>query len=236
MGTDHDGNIFVYREYYQPNKVVSDHRLAIFELSRSDIAPNSPYLKPNYRSNVADPSIFNLSRGRTSTSRPQWSVSDEWSDTRIMTKETAIYWSPAPIPRSEAESYELITRSRMKEYLKVDPNHRHPITGELGAPRIYFLKRTDAYPHGCYHVIKEIRGQRRVKIGERDGRALYSDERDITVTDHAYDTIKYHVISRPSPTRIPVKPDPNSINIQELMGWTAGRMRRRAAARSTGGY
>jgi hypothetical protein len=232
--TDHDGNIFIYREYYEADALVSDHRRAIHQLSKGDVPVNSPFKEPRYRSNMADPSIFSLSRGRTSTARPTWSIADEWMDTRIMPEETRVRWLPAPIPRTENDSYELTTRSRLKEYLKVDPNHRNPFTGQLGAPRIYFLKRTEEYPAGCYHVIKEIRGQRRVKIGEREGRAIYSDARDESIPDHAYDTVKYHVISRPSPMRVAERKDPNVINLKELMQWSASNLRKRAGR--SGGY
>ena len=233
-GSDHDGNIFVYREHYVGNALVSDHRQEVWNLSRGDVPVNSPFREPRYRSNMADPSIFNLSRGRTSTSRPTWSIADEWLDHRIMPKETTVRWLPAPIPRTESESYELITRSRIKEYLKVDPNHRNPFTGKLGAPRIYFLRRTEEYPHGCHYVIKELRGQRRVKVGEREGRPVYSDVRDEGIPDHAYDALKYHVISRPSPVRVVERKDPNVIELKELMQWSARNLRRRV--NRTGSY
>jgi hypothetical protein len=235
-GTDHDENIFVYREYYEPNRIVSDHRESVFELSKSDIPLASVYNTPRYRSDIADPSIFALSRGRSATSGPTWAIADEWSDTTLMPKETAVYWRPAPIPRSEG-TYELVTRNRLKEYLKVDPLHRHPLTGLLGAPRIYFIKKTDDYPYGCFHVLKELKGQRRVKIGEREGKPIFGEERSEEVSDHAYDTIKYHVISRPGPTRQQKIVDPNDINIKELMNWTARRQRARVASQGqVGGY
>jgi hypothetical protein len=229
--TDDDGNIFVFREHYEVS-LVSESRIAVYEKSKFDIPDRSPFVKPRYRSNIADPSIFGVSRGRSATSAPTWSIADEWIDVKVMNRETMVYWQPAPIPKSEGMVYELVTRSRMKEYLKPDPTHRHPISGELGAPRIYFIKKTADYPEGCDHVIKEIRGQRRVKIGERDGRSVYSQERDPNIVDHAYDTIKYHVISRPAPSRLLKKSDPNVINILDLMNWTARNMRRRASGRS----
>lgn len=235
-GTDHDGNIFVYREHYEVD-LISGHRQKVWEHSKQDIPVASVYSRINYSSNIADPSIFSLSRGRTATSAPTWSVADEWLDTRIMPEETIVRWTPAPIPRSDAETYDLITRARIKEYLRVDPTHRHPITGQLGAPRLYFLKRTPEYPQGCYHVIKEVKGQRRVKIGERDGQSVYSDRRDDTIVDHAYDTVKYFVISRPAVTRVTEKKDPNVVNIRELMEQTAKSNRIRARARRvSGGY
>jgi hypothetical protein len=83
-------------------------------------------------------------------------------------------------------------------------------------------------------VIKEIRAQRRKKIGERDGRAIYSDERDETIVDHAYDTIKYHLISRPGVVLVPQNTDPNVIDLKDLMAWSAQTQRQRV--RAGGGY
>lgn len=235
--TDHDDNIFFYREYYQANTLVSKHRQVVYDLSKADIPSYSEFLTPRYHSEIADPSIFAISRGRSAKSGPTWAVADEWTDTDILPEKTVVRWTPAPIPRTESETYELATRSRMKEYLAEDPDHRHPITGKLGAPHAYFIRQTESYPHGCFYVIKEIRGQRRKKTGEREGTPVYGEERQEGIPDHAYDTAKYHIISRPSPTRLVKRVDPNLINVRELMDWTASRARARARAVSmTGGY
>lgn len=193
FGVDKDENLWAFREYYVPNQLVSAHRQAIFELSKSDGQPDTP----SYRTNLADPSIFAVSRGRTVNSGPRWSVASEWGDTKIMPRETAIFWQAA-------DNNEEMTRSRMKEYLHVDPTHRHPITGELGAPRLYFIIKTPTYPNGCFEILKDIRAQRRVVIGEgSDGKRIFSEERDETVRDHGWDAVKYFVSSRSSPASGP---------------------------------
>jgi len=187
FATDHDHNIFVYREYYQKDRLVSYHRKAIFDLSMLDGWPD----RPRYHSNLADPIVVrNRVRGRTLNSPPKHTVGDEYTDTVLMDPKTAIYWQ-------EAENDEIVTVSRMKEYLKVDPGHRHPITGELGAPHLYFIEKTPDYPFGCDRIIKEIRAQQRVKATVAD-REIWLDERDQKIPDHGYDTTKYFVVSRPS--------------------------------------
>lgn len=196
FATDHDQNVFVWREYYQEDRLVSDHRAAICALSKDD--------HTKYYSNLADPSIFAKTRGRTASVGPRWSVAEEYSDTKLMSKETAIYWTAA-------DNGEEVTRSRMKEYLRIDPNHRHPITGKKGAPHLYFLRRTNTFPNGCLKVIQELRSQRYVSIGEgADGKQMFSEERDPKVSDHAVDALRYFVVSRPSlgagPTRPEAKP------------------------------
>lgn len=180
--TDYDGNIFTYREYYKGDALVSTHRQNIFELSKEDGG--------KYHSNLADPTIDSNNRGRTLTSKPTWSVLDEYQDSRIMPLETVIRWSLS-------QNDEMATRSRMKEYLRVDANHKNPITGKMGAPHLYFLKKTPDYPNGCDHILREIGSQMRVKskVGDRE---VWLDQRDDNIVDHGYDMEKYFVISRPS--------------------------------------
>jgi len=195
--TDHDKNIITYREYYQADALVSYHRRAIFDLSKEDSSNGA--VAPKYYSQLADPSIFSNSRGRTATTKPSWSVADEYTDTRIMDRETVIAWTPS-------ENDEVATRSRMKEYLKIDPNHRHPFTGRLGAPHLYFVKKTPDYPNGCDKIIRDINAQQRVrsKAGDRE---IFLDQRDESIVDHGYDMEKYFVISRPSlGPMLPVEP------------------------------
>lgn len=213
--SDHDGNIFVFREYYEPNRLVVEHRQTVWELSKDD---------PRYHSQMADPSIFAKSRGRTATGAPTWSIADEWSDIRTMPPQTAIAWQAA-------ENDEAVTVARMKEYLRVDPNHRHPITGTLGAPRLYFVMKSSAYPNGCDMVVKEIRAQRRKKASVAGDRNIWLDERDDKIVDHAYDTIKYHVVHRPSlgPTPPPKALEPGFIALQTFKD--ADKAERRRAAR-----
>lgn len=186
LATDYDKNIFAYREYYVADELISTHRRAIHDLSMDDFGVDS---EPRYHSNIADPSIFSVSRGRTALQRPSWSIADEWSDTRMMERETAIRWRPA-------ENDEAVTMSRLKEYLRIDPNHHHPVTRQKGAPHLYFIKSTSQYPNGCKNVLKDVRAQtrKRSRAGDRE---IWLDQRDDTVTDHGYDMLKYFVVGRP---------------------------------------
>lgn len=177
-GTDGDGNVFVYREYYVPNRLVSDHRRSIAVLSN----------KETYRSQLADPSIFHKTAQKYGG---KWSIADEYCDTRVMPQGTALYWTPA-------DNAEMPSRSRIKEYLRVDPEHVHPVTREKGSPRLFFLRKSSEYPNGCDRTILELKSQKRLKIEEAGGRDVYSDDRDDSVPDHAYDALKYFVISRPT--------------------------------------
>ena len=179
--TDGDGNVYVYREYYVPERLISDHRRAISVMSGKEI----------YRSNLADPSIFHKTAQKYGG---KWSISDEYSDNRVLPHNTALYWSPA-------DNAEMPSRSRIKEYLRVDPEHLHPVTREKGAPRLYFVRKTMDYPNGCDRAILELKSQKRIKVEEAGGRDVYSDDRDDTVPDHAYDALKYFILSRPAVVR-----------------------------------
>lgn len=179
--TDGDGNCYVYREYYVPERLISDHRRAISVMSGKEI----------YRSGLADPSIFHKTAQKYGG---KWSISDEYSDNRVLPHNTALYWSPA-------DNAEMPSRSRIKEYLRVDPEHLHPVTRQKGSPRLFFVRKTTDYPNGCDRAILELKSQKRIKVEEAGGRDVYSDDRDDTVPDHAYDALKYFIISRPSVVR-----------------------------------
>ena len=213
--TDGDGNVFVYREYYVPNKLVSDHRRGISVLSG----------KEHYRSQLADPSIFYKTAQKYGG---KWSISDEYSDANVMPRNTALFWSPA-------DNAEMPSRSRIKEYLRVDEEHIHPVTREKGAPRLYFIRKRADYVNGCDRVILELKSQKRVKIEEAGGRDVYSDDRDDTVPDHAYDALKYFLISRPSVMREPAKA-PGLMTFQGYSNYMKRQNRLRGGAKVKEGW
>lgn len=174
VAVDKEGNVFFYREYYQPNKLISYHREVIAELSTLE----------NYQKDLADPSIFNLTAQKITGGKPmRYSVADEYKDTEGY-KAPPIYWQAA-------DNNELATRNRINEYLRIDPDRPHPITKLPGSPKLFFVMRTDTYPQGCFFVPKETIAQRRVQIGTIDGRPVFSDERATNVPDHGYDPVRY---------------------------------------------
>jgi phage terminase large subunit len=174
---DKSGNIFAMREYYVPNKLVSDHRKEIASLSEGE----------KYVLNLADPSIFFLMQQKYGG---RWSTADEWADVKNLARHTAVFWQPA-------DNNELGTRNRISEYLRVDPDRVHPTLKTKGAPRLFFVKRSNDYPQGCYHLLREVKAQRREKIGSEAGRPIFSDERDDDISDHGYDCLRYFIASRP---------------------------------------
>ena len=51
--------------------------------------------------------------------------------------------------------------------------------------------RSSAYPNGCYNTTIEVAGQKRTLQGTLDGKAIYSEDRDPSIPDHAYDCVRY---------------------------------------------
>jgi len=187
LAVDKNGNCFWYREYYLPNALISTHRSNITALSAGE----------SYALTQADPSIFHrrqrpgaIAADNNKEHGGLWCVADEYAETVTLLKDTAIFWTPA-------DNNELGTRNRINEYLRVDKDRVHPLTNTKGSPRMFFLKANDRYPQGVMHAIREMRSQRRVKIGSDLGRPIFSDERDPDVIDHGYDVIRYGVASRP---------------------------------------
>lgn len=177
-GEDRDGNLWAYREYYRTNNLISAHRQAVYELSEPERR-----MGLSYQTRLADPSIFAPIAQKGGR---RWSVSAEWADRLELPRPTAIDWTAA-------NNEELTTRNRINEFLKMDELRVHPVTRTSPAPRLYILSATKTYPFGCTRLLSELRSQRREKIGTVDGRDIFSDDRDDTVPDHAYDCLRYRI-------------------------------------------
>ena len=195
FGTDSDGRVFVWAEYYQPGIGKDGKEYGIRE-HRSTISKISE--RTRFSLNVADPQIFYKSRNISAyaTKAERWSIAEEYADRALMPSDTALHWT-------EGDNNEDVSRFRIREYLKIDPGLKHPITGELGAPRLYFIMRSDEYAIGCDKVVAELKQAKRVQIGESNGRPIYSDERDPSIPDHALDSLRYYLNAHPMPASLP---------------------------------
>lgn len=184
------GGVFIaYREYYVASKVISYHRRAISELSGNE----------EYSANYADPQIFKK------TAQKQggfWSVADEYRDSELPGPE--LLWLPA-------DNNEFATRNRINELLLPSPRYKHPVTGQSPAPGLYFIKASESYPMGCKEAIRQLGAQRKKLLGTVDGKSIYSDDRDESIPDHAYDPTRYFVAMHgTSPRKAEKKPPRNS--------------------------
>lgn len=165
-----NGVYICYREYYVPGKVISEHRRAIVDLSGVE----------KYSANYADPSIFRKSAQKDGG---WWTTADEYLTNSI--EGPPLAWLPA-------DNNEFATRNRINELLKPG-KWVHPLNSELTGPGVYFIKRSTEYPQGCYHTINELGSQRRKLLGYFDGKAIYTDDRESSIADHAYDCVRYFV-------------------------------------------
>lgn len=180
---------FCYREYYKPNALISAHRENIAGLSQTE----------NYITNIADPAMFKRTMQKYGG---RWTQADEYLDSNI--DAPPIAWIPG-------DNDELATRNRISELLRDNREVRHPITGDKGAPRLYFIQRSESWPNGCYQSLIQLKAQKRMKTDSINGRDIFSDERDDKVIDHAYDCIRYFCASHLiSPKEVKPKPSPNS--------------------------
>ncbi len=186
-----DGNYICYREYYVPNRPISYHRKGISELSQGE----------TYSANYADPQIFKTTAQKDGGF---WTTSDEYADSAI---------DAPPLHFIAADNNEFATRNRINEQIRGNALRKHPITGEFGAPGLYFIKKGASWPGGCYHAISELQSQRRKSLGYIDGKQIFCDDREDSVADHAYDCVRYFVAmhgsgrsaSRPKPPRFSMK-------------------------------
>lgn len=208
FAVDADGNVFFFREYYMPNKLISEHRQNVYGLSRHE----------SYKLQLADPAIFSPSMQKNNQ---RWSVAQEYADCANYPRETAIFWQ-------KGDNDEFGTRNRISEYLRPsgfwqmengEPREVpriHPITKERGLwPRLFFVKRTTDYPNGCDQLLRQLKSQRREKIGTDNGKPIFADDRDMKIPDHAYDPLRYAMASQPPiPHGVPAK-----YSAKSFYGW-----------------
>lgn len=167
----HNNMHVCYREYYQPDRLISYHRKMIEEMSGDEI----------YTGNYADPSIFHKNSQKNGG---KWSVADEYLD-RLLCSAKTIAWQAA-------DNHEMPIRNRINELLRHHPSAVHPIKGNAQSPLLYFVKKSPENPQGCYFVIKETEAQRREMLGHDNGKPIYSDDREKSISDHAYDCLRYY--------------------------------------------
>jgi PBSX family phage terminase large subunit len=164
---DFDGNIFIYDEYYQPG-VVSQHAKFILEKTGEDLEHIAFWL--------IDPST--RARTREKDGMP-WSVLEEYED-------HGIYATPA--------NNELLGGiNRVREFLRVDPNRKHPVTSTNGSPKLFIFSN-------CVNLISEFPQYQWKKL--RSATPRNAPERPRDFNDHALDALRYMIMSRfPAPVK-----------------------------------
>lgn len=171
---DDKGNCFVVDEHLEANRLVSYHAGKVHERRGQWGQPMETMIDPT--SSKTDPTS-----GR--------SVIDEFNDHGILV--------------SPADNARIPGINRIGEWLRCDPGHEHPLTGELhpehmdgqGYPRLYVFKN-------CVQLIEHI-GQYQWKkqppTKEEDAK-----EKPLEKDDHDVDALRYTLMRRPQPSVVPV--------------------------------
>jgi hypothetical protein len=90
-----------------------------------------------------------------------------------------------------------VSYNRILEHLAVDPGHRHPLSGVMGAPRLYVAEH-------CTQTIREFLSYK----WKKQSGAILRNQPDTPVDchDHAMDALAYFAASRPAAPAPPPEP------------------------------
>lgn len=162
---DELGNIFIADEHYEAGQLVRYHAQKILEM-------RVQYKTPMYTVIDASAAQKDPNTGR--------SVVDE-------------YWDHG-IPTIPSDRHVPARINRIAEWLMLDPNHPHPITGELrdeGWPRLYIFKN-------CVNLIEHLQQyqwKKKPPTADEDAK-----ERPREKDDHDVDALGYILMTRPNPS------------------------------------
>ena len=161
---DEFGNLFLLDEHYEPEKPVAYHAQIIKSKRQQLGCPIAvTYL---------DSACFALTQSKGPY---MFSIADEYIANGIFPVRGQKDWDAAA--------------SRIQQHLAVDPAHYHPLSGELGAPRLYVAAH-------CQAFIREMLGY----TWKKQRGTLNRNEPDepIDHNDHHMDALAYFIISRPA--------------------------------------
>lgn len=176
---DYDGNMYIYQEYYATG-IVSKHAENISAMSRIRTTAGD-LVNDHYAYTVIDPSALAKNREKDGY---LFSVADEYVDHGI-----------SAVP---AQNDVIAGINRVKEYMKIDPEHYNPtklLDGEpiKGAPHIYIFE-------SCTNLIEEVNQYKWKELSSTlTGRTDIDTpkERPVKRNDHAVDALRYIIMSRP---------------------------------------
>jgi len=152
-------DLFIYDCYYQRNKLVSEHAAEINRRSGNDL----------FEWTVIDPSANRRDSITGAT------IKDEYRKLGINT--------------IDGNNSILDGISRIKELLRVDPSHPHPVSGRMGSPRLHIM------PGTCSELIWEL-SQYKWKDQRPDSTAKEKEE-PVDRHNHAIDPLRYIAMQNP---------------------------------------
>lgn len=155
---DEDGNHFYYKEYYKTDEIVRVHAKNIRQMLADEPVPRS---KSGELRIIGDPSMAGAGKGIV----PHGAI-EEYADHGIL------------IEPANNRVHEGIMQ--VASMLRVDPTHRHPLTDELGAPRLYFFDNVIQ----TFHEMVGYAWKDADKTGTKSEEPLKKD-------DHGPDVVRY---------------------------------------------
>jgi hypothetical protein len=185
-GIDPDGNVFALGEYYERNRLISEHSKGMFALmDRWVDRCGLRHIVESKRK--GDPSVYPATlafeyilidpstQAKTQQNRNElWSVQDEYRR--------------AGIPTQAAWNTLEAGINLLAEYIHVKPTHIHPLRLTRGSPTWFIIRGEN--PNGEREVVAWR------KTISPEGKAKYVG------ADHWLDNQRYIVMSRPEPPRV----------------------------------
>lgn len=171
---DDKGNCFIVDEHLEANRLASYHAGKVHDRRNEQWGqPIETMIDPS--SSKIDPTS-----GR--------SVIDEFNDGGIIV--------------SPADNAVIAGVNRIGEWLRLDPKHEHPVTGEIhpeaadgkGYPRLYVFAN-------CVNLIEHLQQyqwKKQPPTAEEDAK-----EKPLKKDDHDVDALRYILMRRPAPSKIP---------------------------------
>lgn len=192
---DEKGNAFTFDEHYKAGQLVNYHARTILE--RREIHGQPTRCIIDASAAAEDPNT-----GR--------SVIDEYNDYGIFPE--------------HSDRHVIARINRMAEWMRLDPDHPHPLTGETrdeGWPRWYIFKN-------CSHLIEHVQQyqwKKKPVTNDEDG-----PEKPKKADDHDVDAQGYIFMARPQPS-VKVMPDPS-----DKLDWYWRRIRDKMEGRGQRGH
>lgn len=178
------GDIFISREYYAKEKLVSEHAKIIKQMD-----------DPGVRliSTILDSACWakTLQDKRRPVGKRLYSIADEFSE--------------CGLPCRPAQKNIEMGIERVRKYLWVDPSHVHPLQADVkGAPRLYIFNT-------CPNLIRQLMAYRRPELTGRTMLNHDPDEKPIHKDCDGPDALRYFIMSRPSVSQLQEPTPPGSV-------------------------
>jgi hypothetical protein len=186
-GIDKDENEFQLCKMYRRNRLISEHAAEIKSLKRHYNQPDYQVIAPSTESKTLQNSHF-----------------DGEDSARLFSVQDAYSREGLNFVSAHRRSIS-VGIDRMKELLRVDPNHRNPFTQELGSPKM-FISRSR-----CPDLWREL-----TELQIVDGEYIGSD--------HSIDRVRYVAMSRPQAAKVIEMPFVGGAKV-ELSTWDHMKLR-----------